>query len=326
MSTFRSVSYKVYVPLVLVALLGLGLSASAFVVRIDQYAIVIQFGEPVRTLQEPGIYFRVPFMQRVEYFDARIMEWDDTPQMVMTNDKKRIHINSFARWRIADPLQFLRAVRNEEGAQLSLDKILGRTVRDVVSAHAIDEVVRNTNRPLTYATEVSEKAKKTMEIPLDSGRSKLVTRIYNDSQAELLETFGILLIDIQIKQLNYTRSARQQVIKEMNSERMVVVESYESDGKREQERIRGEVDERLQQLQAEANQRRLELEGEGQAQAIAIKSAAFQQDPELYQFLETLRIYEESFDERTTLVLSSDNPLLHLLQGPGTPPALPVAP
>ena len=341
MSTARSVSPKIYVPIVVLALAILGAAASAFVVRVDQFAIVIQFGEPVNIITDPGLYFRLPFVQQVQYFDRRIMEWDDTPQVVMTKDKKRIHINTFARWRIADPLLFLQVVRTEELAQLNLDKILGATVRDVISDQALDEVVRDTNRPLTYSEETTDepagseagteggaeagvppetrvrlREKKTIEIRPDRGRSNLIHLIFEMSRGELRTKYGIELIDIQIKQLNYTGSTRRQVIKEMISERMVVVEEYESDGKREQETIRGQIDRTLQLLTAEANERRLRLEGQGQAQAIAIKSAAFGRDPELYRFLETLRLYEESFDERTTLVLTSDHPLLTLLKGP----------
>lgn len=302
--------------LILVGLIVLALSRSLFVVRVDQYAIVTQFGKPVRTLDQAGLYVRIPFMQNVQYLDKRIMEWDDSPQEMITNDKKRIYINSFARWRIQDPLKYYTVVKTESVAQLNLDKVLGRRVRDVVSAHKLDEVVRDSNRELSYATEVSRKEKKTINIREGSGRSNLVRLVQGKSVQELRDSFGIELIDIQIKQLNYTASARRETINEMISERMVVVQRYEAEGEEESEKIRGRIEETLQQLQAEANQRKLELEGEGLAKAIEHKSAAFGKDPELYQFLETLRLYEESFDANTTLVLSSDSPLLQLLDSP----------
>lgn len=289
---------------------------SMFVVRVDQYAIVTQFGRPVRTLDQPGLYLRIPFVQDVRYLDRRILEWDDTPQEMITNDKKRIYISSFARWRIADPLKYFTVVKTEDVAQLNLDKILGRTIRDVVSSHKLDELVRDTNRELSYSTEVSQKEKKTIDIPPDSGRSNLLQRVFEKSKDELVASYGIELIDIQVKDLNYTAAAQQATINEMISEREVVVARYEAEGEMESEEIRGEIEERIQNLQADANQRSLELEGEGKARAIAIKSAAFAEDPDFYQFVETLRLYEETFDEGTTLVLTTDNPLLTLLRGP----------
>jgi membrane protease subunit HflC len=259
----------------------------------------------------------------VKYLDKRVLEWDDVPQEMITNDKKRIYLSAFARWRIADPLKYFTVVKTEDVAQLNLDKIMGRTIRDVVSAHKLDEIVRDTDRDLSYATETSQKEKKTIDIAADSGRSNLIERIYQKAKDELRESFGIELIDIQVKDLNYTAAAQQATINEMISEREVVVARFEAEGEAESEEIRGEIEERLQNLQADANQRSLELEGEGQAKAIEIKSTAFAEDPDFYQFLETLRLYEQTFDESTTLVLSTDNPLLTLLRGP-TAVALPV--
>lgn len=305
--------------LILLALAGIAVLVavkSAYIVRVDQYAIVTQFGKPVRTVEEAGLFFRIPFVQNVSYLDRRVLEWDDSPQEMISLDKKRIFINSFARWRIDDPLKYFTVVKTEDVAQLNLDKILGRSVRDVLSSHVLDEVVRDTNRELTYTTMVSFKEKKTIDIPADSGRSNLIESIIGKARDELRDSFGIEIIDLQIKQLNYTESAQRETIKEMVSERMVVVERYEAEGKEESEKIRGQVKEILQNLQADANKARLELEGEGEAQAIAIKSAAFAKSPELYTFLETMRLYEESFDENTTLVLGTDSPILELMRGP----------
>jgi len=311
-----AVRRTVVVALILLGVLVLLGMRALFVVRVDQYAIITQFGRPVRTITDAGLFLRIPFIQEARYLDRRILEWDDTPQEMITNDKKRIYLSAFARWRIADPLKYFTVVKTEDVAQLNLDKILGRTIRDVVSAHKLDEIVRDTNRELSYATDESKKEKKTIDIAEDSGRSHLIERIYLKSKDELAESFGIELIDIQVKDLNYTTAAQQATINEMISEREVVVARFEAEGEAESEEIRGEIEERLQNLQADANQRSLELEGEGQAKAIEIKSAAFAEDPEFYQFLQTLRLYEQTFDEDTTLVLSTDNPLLTLLRGP----------
>ena len=308
----------VIVALIVTALLILGLVSSAFVVRVDQYALVIQFGKPVRTETEPGLYFRIPGIQSVRYLDRRILEWDDSPQEMITKDKKRIYINSFARWQIEEPKQYYTVVKTEDVAQLNLDKLLGRAVRDEVSRHVLDEVVRDTDRVLTYSTEIAEKQEKVFAWREGRGRSALTRRVYEGAVKQLADSFGIQLIDFQIKELNYTESAQRETIKEMISERMVVVERYEAEGKAKREQILGDIEEILQGLQADANQQRFALEGEGQAKAIEIKSLAFGQDPQLYQFLETLQLYERSFDANTTLVLSTDHPMLALLSGPGS--------
>ncbi len=313
--------------LVVLVLAVVVLSRSAFVVRVDQYAIVTEFGKPVRTIASPGLYFLVPFVQQRQYLDKRILEWDDVPQEMVTRDKKRIFTSTFGRWRIKDPLRFFQNVREEAEAHKALDKIVGRSVRDVAGQHILDELVRDTNRPLEYSSDVSVKKRKTIELPENSGRENLVHSILAKASGEMDAEFGIELIDVQIKQLNYTELAQREIVNEMIKEREVVIARFEAEGREESERIRGEIKEEIMKLQGDARREALRIEGEGRAKAIAIKSAAYGEAPELFQLMETLRLYEESVNAQTTLVLSTDSPVLQLLRGPavldasGTVPA-----
>jgi membrane protease subunit HflC len=302
----------------IVGIVGIVLLAeSALVLRVDQHAIIIQFGRPVRVLSEPGLYFMTPFVQAAHKLDKRTFEWDDEAQEVIMNDKKRLLINSFARWRISDPLKFYLAVRDERQAQLTLDKIVGAAVRDVLSHHSLDEVVRNSSRDLGYVSEDTQKAPGITKIAEGEGRQAIFKAIFERSQPELVETYGIDLIDVQLKQLNYTESAQQATIRNMISEREKVAATYEAQGSRQVLRIQGETQEKVRQLAGEAFKARLELEGQARSESTRIKGQAFGRAPELYAWLRTLELYEQTFDADTSLVLSTDTPLLRLLNDDG---------
>lgn len=283
------------------------------VLRIDQHAIVTEFGKPVRILSEPGLYLVTPFVQQVNRLDKRILEWDDEPQEVIMKDKKRLLINTFARWKIGDPLRFYLAVREERAAQLTLDKIVGGAVRDVVSRHTLDEVVRNSPRDLSYVGEETQKSPNMTRIKEGEGRTAIFKEIFARSASELSDTYGIDLIDVQIKQLNYTESAQQATIRNMISEREKVAAVYEAQGGRQVLRIQGETQEQVRELEGDAVKARLQLYGEGRSEAARIKAAAYGRDPWLFEFLRTLELYEQSVDRETTLVLAMDAPLFRLL-------------
>ncbi len=218
------------ISLLVALVLLIGTTNSLYVVRVDQFAIVLEFGKPVRVVDEPGLYARIPFIQDVQMLDKRIIAWDDQAQEVLTADKKRIYISSFARWRIGDPLMFYTAVRDETVAQMNLDKIIGEDVREVVSKHILDALVRDTNRKLTY-TEVNKGTERTeAETDTKGGRSIIVKAIRERSIQELGDTFGIELIDVNIKQLNYTERAQEATIRQMIHEREKVAARYEAEG------------------------------------------------------------------------------------------------
>jgi membrane protease subunit HflC len=291
----------------------IGAANALYVVRIDQFAIVLEFGKPVRVVDEPGVYVRIPFVQNVQLLDKRIIAWDDQAQEVLTADKKRIYISSFARWRIGDPLKFYTAVRDETVAQMNLDKIIGEDVREVVSKHILDALVRDTDRKLTY-TEVNKGTQRTeAETDTKGGRSVIVKAIRERSITELSETFGISLIDVNIKQLNYTERAQEATIRQMISEREKVAARYEAEGQKQAQDIGGRQKEEVLGLQATAIRESLALQGAARAEATEIKAAAFGLDPDFFSFVQTLDLYEKALTQNTELVLNTDMPLLQLL-------------
>ena len=288
-----------------------------FVVPVDRFVIVTEFGAPVRVLEEPGLYFKVPGVQHVVVIDKRIMSWDDQPQEVITLDKKRIYINSFARWRVEDPLKYYTAVRDESVAQMNLDKIIGGNIREIVSGNILDTLVRDTSRNLTYATEDSERARTTVELPEGRGRTAIVRDIVELSRKELLDTFGIAIIDVDIKQLNYTKSAQDATIRQMISEREKVAATYEAQGRKVADTIAGETQEQVLGLRGSATREKLRIEGEARAESSATKAVSFGQDPEFFTFIQTLELYQKGLKKNTTLYLSTDSELLSLLQFSG---------
>ena len=300
---------------VIVVILGGGLVANdgLFVVPVDRFVIVTEFGAPIRVIEEPGLYFKVPAIQHVVSIDKRIMSWDDQPQEVITRDKKRIYINSFARWRVEDALKYYTAVRDESVAQMNLDKIIGGNIREIVSGNLLDTLVRDTDRVLTYATEDSERERATAELPDGQGRTAIVNAIVSLSKTELKETFGIAIIDVDIKQLNYTKSAQDATIRQMISEREKVAATYEAQGRKEADTIAGETQEQVLGLRGSATRERLRIEGESRAEASATKAVAFGQDPEFFRFIQSLELYQAAFQTNTSLYLSTESPLLELL-------------
>ena len=284
-----------------------------FVVRVDRFAIVTEFGAPKRVLDEPGLYFKIPAIQDAVELDKRIMSWDDQPQEVITLDKKRIYINSFARWKVTDPLKYYTAVREEVVAQMNLDKIIGGNIREIVSGNLLDTLVRDTNRSLTYTTEDSERERATVELKDGRGRSAIVQDVVMLSREELKETFGIELIDVDIKQLNYTKSAQDATIRQMISEREKVAASYEAQGRKEADTIAGETQEQVLALRGSAELDRLRIEGEARAEASAVKAKAFGQDPEFYRFVQSLELYAKAFRKETSIYLTTDSALMDAL-------------
>ena len=284
-----------------------------FVVRVDRFAIVTEFGAPKRVLDEPGLYFKIPAIQEAVEIDKRIMSWDDQPQEVITLDKKRIYINSFARWKVSDPLKYYTAVREEVVAQMNLDKIIGGNIREIVSGNLLDTLVRDTNRALTYTTEDSERERATVELKDGRGRSAIVQDVVMLSRQELEDTFGIELIDVDIKQLNYTKSAQDATIRQMISEREKVAASYEAQGRKEADTIAGETQEEVLALRGSAELDRLRIEGEARAESSAVKARAFGQDPDFYRFIQSLELYAKGFRKETSVYLSTDSALMDAL-------------
>ncbi len=280
------------------------LSNTFYVVDMTEQIVVTQFGRPIGDpVTEPGLKIRVPFIQRVNIFEKRVMEWDGNPSQIPTKDKKYIWVDTFARWRITDPLKFMQSVSNEMGAHARLDDVIDAATRDLITSYDLIEVVRNTNRDMVGADD--EEAVPTTE-PIEVGRDLLTSEIF-DRAADQLPRYGIELIDVRIKRINYVEEVRRKVYERMISERQRIAEKLRSEGKGESAEVRGEKEKELQRITSEAYRIAEEIRGNADAEATAIYAAAFGRDPEFYSFLQTLESYSETLDEESALILTTDS-------------------
>jgi membrane protease subunit HflC len=286
----------------------LSLGAPFYILYEGKQAIITQFGKPVGgTIKEAGFHFKIPFIQKVHYFEKRILEWDGFPTQIPTKDKKYIWVDTTARWRIIDPLKFFQSVYNERGAQARLDDIIDAAVRDAVTSHNLIEIVRSSNRlidELEYLKEEKEFIEKGVLEEVKVGREKIREEILERAK-ELTPQYGIELVDVRIKRVNYIEEVRQKVYERMISERKRAAERYRSEGRGIRAEIEGRTQKELKVITSEAYRKVQEIKGEADAQATKIYADAYKKDPEFYSFLKTLDTYEESVDEDTVVILTT---------------------
>jgi membrane protease subunit HflC len=278
-----------WVVVLAVALAGLGVWSFALF-RVPQWmqVIVLQLGEPVRTVRHPGLYAKLPFVQEVLYFDRRMLEYDASPKEILTRDKQQLVVDNYARWRIIDPLQFYRTVRNEEGAQSRLDDILYSNVRETLGRHTLREIV-------------SEK------------RSELLEQVTKRSD-ENARGYGIEVIDVRIKRADLPEKNEQNVFNRMRTERERLAKKFRAEGQEEARKITSEADKEVRILMADAHRQSEIVRGEGDAQAVKIFAEAYGRDPAFYEFVRTLDAYRRTLGEGTTLILSPDSEFFRLLK------------
>jgi modulator of FtsH protease HflC len=297
---------------VLLALAAVVLYSSAFVVEEGKQVIVTQFGRPVNEVQEAGLHFKVPFIQEAFYLEKRLLPWDGAPESMQTKDKKRIDIDVWARWRISKPMAFFVKVRNEEGGQKILDDLVDSMVRDVVARHNLIDVVRKSNDKLIYETEELERTE--ADQVQGEGRDDVEKEIL--SGVDLAE-YGMQLVKVRIKRVNYVASVRETVYKRMISERSRIAKLYDSEAVEEQNRILGQTQKELDNIEGEMEQKSAEIRGAADAQVIQLTAAAYGRSPEFYEFLERLEVLKKTLDGTTRLILSTDSDLLQMLKQPG---------
>lgn len=303
---------------------------AAYVVKEGRQAVVTEFGRPVASADtSAGLYFKLPFIQDVQYVDKRILTWDGRPNQIPTRDKKYILVDTTARWRIIDALKFIQTVQHEQGAKARLDGILAAVTRDTISGHNLVEAVRNTNQILDYIDQKREESQKqlaagailvaeeeevTGEIEkIQVGREHLSSLIAQKAAHELAP-FGIAIIDVQLRRISYEGSVEKKVYERMISERKRIAEKIRSIGKGERAKIQGKTSRDLQQIQSEAYGKAQLLKGAADAKAIAIYAAAYSQDPTFYAFNRKLDAYREALKPNTRLIMSTDAPFLNLLK------------
>lgn len=297
-------------------LLLLGVPAAVgglYIVGEMEQVVITQFGEPKGDpVTTPGLHFKLPFIQMVNRFDKRFLEWDGDPNEVPTRDKRFIHVDSYARWQITDPLLYFQRLRSEQGAQSRLDDILDGETRNVIAGHALIEVVRSSNREFTVSEEIGGESAPTSEATIEFGREQLAREVLVAAQTRT-EDLGIEILDFQFKRLNYVEEVRQEVYARMISERQRIAEQFRSEGAGESARINGERERELKEVTSEAYRQAQEIKGRADAEAADIYAAAYNGDPEFYRFLKTMEVLRETMDSTTVLVLSTDDDFLRYL-------------
>ena len=288
---------------------------SIFILDETEQAIVTQFGKPVggpRT--EPGINFKTPFIHKVQYFDKRYLKWDGDPNQVPTQDKKFIFVDTYARWQISDPLQFFIRLRDERSGQSRLDDILDGETRNAVASHELLDLVRSTNREPEIYEDYLQDIETLDEITV--GREKIEAQILERAN-ERTSDLGIRILDFRFKRMNYVDEVRRTVFDRMISERNRIADQFRSEGEGEARRIEGNKERDLAQIQSEAFMEAEQIRGRADALATAIYAAAYNRNNvsrELYSFLRSIEAMENSIDEETTLILSTDSELLKYLK------------
>lgn len=302
------------IALVVIALAVLIVGSSVFyVVDETQQVIITQFGAPVGdAVTEPGVHVKVPFIQVANYFDERFLEWDGDANQVPTRDKRFIWVDTYARWRITDPLLFFQRLRDERGAQTRLDDILDGETRNSVARHNLVEVVRSSNRePGTVLLDTESEA--TILEQIEIGRELITQEIQEAAQART-QDLGIEILDIRFKRINYVDEVEQDVFARMIAERERIAERYRSEGEGEAARINGERERELERIQSEAYQTAQEISGRADAEATRIYAAAYDRDPEFYAFVKSLETYELTADPSSIMILTTDSDLLRFLK------------
>jgi modulator of FtsH protease HflC len=297
----------------LVALLVL--ADAVYVVSETNQVIITQFGEPIGgAISSAGMHIKVPFIQKTNYFEKRWLEWDGDPNQIPTRDKKYIWMDTYARWRISDPLVFFQRVRDERGAQSRLDDIVDGETRNAIAKFDLIEIVRSSNRELELTEETILLETLESIAKIEVGREK-IAQIILENASKITPQFGVELRDVRVKRINYVDEVQQKVFDRMIAERKRIAAKYRSEGDGKSAEIRGQKEKELKRIQSEAYRTAQEIKGKADAEATRIYAQAYSLDPEFYQFLKTLETYRTSLDSETWLVLSTDSEFLKYLKG-----------
>ena len=300
--------------IIAIALAAFVVYQSAFIVDETEQVVVTQFGrvvgEPIRA---PGLNFKIPFIQNTNYFPKNLLEWDGDPGQIPTRDKTFIWVNPFARWRIVDPVVFFQTVNNTESALNRLDDIIDPAVRNFITSYSLIEAVRLSNRTLdTFEIGLEDVEQKAIG-NIVMGRRKITEGILKQAQPKLAK-FGIELVDVKIKRINYVEEVRESVYGRMIAERRQIAEKFRSEGKGEALEIRGEKEKELKRITSEAYRTAQGLKGEADATVTRLLAQAFGADPEFYSFTKSLEVYNEALGENSQIVLSTDADFLRYLK------------
>lgn len=294
------------------------ISGAVYTIDETQQVVITQFGEPMgNPITQAGLHFKLPFIQQANYFDKRILEWDGSPNQIPTGDKRYIWVDTTARWKIVDALKFLQSVTTETGAHARLDDIVDSATRNFLTSHNLVEAVRNTNRIIEerlMEKEVEALDQIAGELErIELGRDAITRGILREA-SKIMPQYGVELIDVRIKRINYVAEVQRKVFERMISERKRAAEKYRSEGQGKKAEIEGQMDKELKEISSEAYKVAEEIKGKADAGAIAIYADAYNRDPDFYAFLKTLETYKNTIDKDSTIILSTDSEYLEYLR------------
>ncbi len=313
-------SRAMYVLLALIVGAAMVSTGAFYVVREGEQVVITQFGKPVgEAVKDAGLNFKIPFIQTVNRFEKRLLNWDGSPNQIPTKDKKLIWVDTTARWRISDPLLYLTRVTTKTTALSRLDGIIDSVVRDAVSENDLVELVRSEGWAGMVGAQIADAGYTQKEVeevsrPLQVGREK-ITRAMLKSASRLTPEFGIELVDVRIKRINYVDSVLKKVFERMISERNRIAAQYRSEGEGEKARINGEMQKELKRISSEAFRTAEETRGKADARATKIYGDAYSRDPEFYSFSKTLELYREQDQQKTRMILTTDSDFYKYIKG-----------
>jgi membrane protease subunit HflC len=286
---------------------------AAYTIKETEQVVITQFGRIVGDpKKDPGLKFKIPFIQKANYFAKNLLDWDGDPGQIPTLDKTFIWVDTFARWKITDPVKFFQTVNNQFSAIGKLNDIIDPAVRNFITSNQLIEAVRKSNRELGME-ETGVQDSKRNYYSISIGREKITQGILEQAQPKLAQ-FGIELVDVKIKRINYVEEVRKSVYGRMIAERKQIAEKFRSEGKGEAQKILGDKERDLKEIESAAYRRAQEIKGKADAEATSIYAGAYGIDPEFYSFVQTLEIYEQSLDSQNTLILSTSSEFLKYLK------------
>ena len=303
----------IYVVIIIIIFIFLG---AVFVVDETEQVIVTQFGKAIGNPKtDPGLYFKLPIIQQANYFPKNLLEWDGDPGQIPTLDKTFIWVDTFARWKIVDPLKFFETVNNVYAGLGRLDDIIDPAVRNFITSFPLIETVRMTNRELdTFEVGIDEVKEISPLGEVKTGRAKITKGIMEQAQPKLAK-FGIELVDVKIKRLNYVEEVQKSVYARMIAERKQIAEKFRSEGKGEARKIEGDKEREMKRITSEAYRTAQEVKGKADAEATKIYAQAYGLDSDFYSFIKTLDIYKETLDKESTIILSTDSEFFKYMKG-----------
>ena len=307
----RSVRNIIMISLALLIIIVL--SSAVYIVKETNQIIITQFGEPIGdAITSPGMHFKIPFIQKANRFVKRWLEWDGDANQIPTKDKKFIWVDTYARWRISDPLVFFQRVRDERGAQSRIDDVIDGATRNAVANFILIEIVRSSNREFELTEEIAILGISEAIAKIETGRER-IAQIILEKSSEITPEFGVELKDVRIKRINYVEEVQRKVFDRMIAERQRIAAKYRSEGDGKSAEIRGQKERELKRIQSGAYRTAQEIKGKADAEAVKIYANAYNLDVEFYQFMKTLETYRTIMDKETWLFLSTDSEFLKYL-------------